>query len=226
MKISIIIPALNEEELIEQALGSSNGAPDLEQIVVDGGSLDRTVELARTLGARVLTAPACRATQMNAGAGAASGEILLFLHADTRLPKGFDEVVRQIAERPQFAAGAFRLHIDDPAIALRIIETGANWRARLLQLPYGDQAIFLRRDLFHRLGGYREIPILEDFDLIRRARRHGRIHIAPLPVSTSARRYRQRGAWRSFLSNQAAISAYCLGASPNGIARWYHRARP
>lgn len=222
MKISIIIPALNEEELIGQALCSSNGAPDLEQIVVDGGSRDRTEEIARSLGVRVLNSPACRATQMNIGAGAATGEILLFLHADTRLPEGFDGIVRHVAGRSRFAAGAFRLHIDDSAVALKIIEKGANWRARLLQLPYGDQAIFLRRDLFHYLGGYRHLPILEDFDLIRRARRHGQIIIAPLFASTSARRYLDRGPWRSFWINQAAITAYYLGVSPASIARWYY----
>ncbi len=152
--ISIIIPTLNEEENIAACLASTQNASNAERIVVDGGSRDRTVEIALACGARVLTSPAGRARQMNAGAEAASGDLFIFLHADTRLPEEFEGCVREILARPGIAAGAFEFRLDMSSPGLQIIERVANWRSRRLQMPYGDQAIFIRSALFREIGRF------------------------------------------------------------------------
>jgi rSAM/selenodomain-associated transferase 2/rSAM/selenodomain-associated transferase 1 len=222
-RISVIIPALDEREYIARALESAIRARDVEVLVIDGGSRDGTVELARSRGVRVISERPGRARQMNAGAAEATGDILLFLHADTRLPKGYDARVRRILARPGTAAGAFSLRFDASSRGLKWIERLANWRSRWLGLPFGDQAIFVRADLFHRLGGYREMPIMEDFELMRRLRLRGRIAMASKPAVTSARRWLARGTWWTTLIHQAIIGAYALGVSPARIARWFRR---
>lgn len=220
-RISVIIPALNESGWVARAVTSTRPARETEVLVVDGQSEDRTLEVARQSGARVLTAARGRAAQMNAGARAATGELLLFLHADSRLPAGFDGEVRRLLARPDVAAGAFRLAIDPNSRALRLIAAVANWRARRLELPYGDQALFLHAGLFEDLGGFPELPLMEDFELVRRLRRRGRIAIAPRSVRTSARRWRELGVGRTTLINQLAVAAYLAGVDPASIARWY-----
>ena len=224
-QISIIIPTLNEANYLGTALSSTLKATNVECLVVDGGSNDGTVELARNWGARVLLPESGRARQMNAGAAIARGQILLFLHADTRLPERFDEHVREALAQPGVLAGAFQLRIDSADRSLRIIEKVANWRSRQLQMPYGDQAIFVENSLFHQMGGFADIPIMEDFQFLCRIRRRGRIVIAPEPVTTSARRWKQLGTWQTTLLNQVIILAYCLGVAPSRIARWYHPDR-
>lgn len=192
-------------------------------IVVDGGSQDSTVEIAQSLGVKVLFAPAGRAAQMNVGAKAATGDILLFLHADTRLPARFDKLVRTALEQPGTIAGAFALQINASLWSLRLIEWGVNWRSRQLQMPYGDQAIFLKAEVFHNIGSFPELPLMEDFELMRHLKRKGRIVIIPAPVLTSGRRWLQRGVWKTTLTNQIAIIAYLKGIPPEQIARWYRR---
>lgn len=230
-KISIIIPVLNELKTIAATLASTEPSTNIEVIVVDGGSVDGTLDLVRSLGATGLSSPAGRAIQMNAGAVVATGDILLFLHADTRLPPEFDTMIRAAMESPpagvQVAvAGAFRLQIDAPASSFRAIERGVNWRSRFLQLPYGDQAIFLRATTFDRLGGFLELPIMEDFDSICRLKRLGHITIIPVPVITSARRWLKHGILKTTLINQIMIVAYLLGVSPQRLLRWYKRDLP
>ncbi len=219
--ISIIVPTLDVSEHIFAVLESTRAVPPVEVIVVDGGSRDGTAELARSWGATVICTARGRGNQMNLGAETARGEILLFLHGDTRLPAGYEVYVEEIAGRPGVVAGAFRLRFDSPSPWLRIIEWTANWRSRNRQLPFGDQGIFLRAGLFRRIGGFQEIPIMEDVELIRRLRRIGRIQTAPAPVVTSARRYEVGGVLKRVLINKAAISAHYLGVSPQRIARWY-----
>jgi len=223
--ISIIIPTLNEEENIAVCLRGTLNASQVERIVVDGGSRDQTMEIARSCGAKVLTSPTGRARQMNAGAEMASGDLLLFLHADTLLPEGFDDCVRQVLTQPGVAAGAFEFRLDATSRGLQIIERIANWRSRFLQLPYGDQAIFIRSALFREMGRYPDMPILEDFELVRRLKRKGRIHTASYPAITSARRWMAGGVWKTTLSHQLIVAAYYLGVSPTLIHRFAGRSR-
>ncbi|MFQ6079272.1 MAG: TIGR04283 family arsenosugar biosynthesis glycosyltransferase [Thermodesulfobacteriota bacterium] len=224
-RISIIIPTLNEAPNLPSTLASTQNALNLEVIVVDGGSTDETVNVARSWGAKVLSSSPGRARQMNAGAFRATGEVLLFLHGDTRLPRGYENHVREILARPGAVAGAFQLRVDGQVPGLRIMERLVNLRSRRLQFPYGDQAIFLRADQFREMGGFPDIPIMEDFELIRRLRRRGHIAIAPVPVLTSTRRWENLGIARTTLINYAIPLAYYLGVSPSQLARWYRRKR-
>ena len=224
-RISIIIPTLNEAAHLRATLATIKTASNVEVIVVDGGSSDGTVEMARSMGTEVITSSPGRARQMNAGAARAKGAILLFLHGDTRLPIGFDYHIHKILACPRAVAGAFQLRVDGNLPGLRIMERLVNVRSRRLQFPYGDQAIFLRADLFWKMGGFPDMPIMEDFELIRRLRRRGRIVIASVPVLTSARRWKNLGIVRTTLVNYAIPLAYYLGASPSRLARWYQRKR-
>jgi rSAM/selenodomain-associated transferase 2 len=159
---------------------------------------------------------------MNAGAKVARGDILLFLHADTRLPMKWANHVRSELDKPRVAGGAFTLKLDENARWSQIIEGLANLRSRRLRMPYGDQAIFIRARLFNRMGGFAELPIMEDFEFVRRLRNWGRISILPEPVVTSARRWRESGIWWTTAVNQAVIVGYFLGISPHLLARLYH----
>jgi rSAM/selenodomain-associated transferase 2/rSAM/selenodomain-associated transferase 1 len=221
-RISIIIPTLNEASNLAKTLASTSNAADVEVIVVDGGSTDKTIEVARSWGIEVLLSTPGRARQMNTGAARASGDILLFLHADTRLPIEFDGHLRRILARSGVAAGAFRLRVDSNLPGLRILEKLIDVRSRCLQFPYGDQGIFLRAELFWGMGGFPDMPIMEDFELVRRLRRRGRIVIAPVPILTSARRWEKLGMVRTTVINYAIPLAYYLGTSPSRLARWYH----
>jgi len=219
-RISVIIPALDEEESIGRAVDSATAWGALEVIVVDGGSRDRTVEIAGGRGAVVLASPAGRAVQMNAGAARAGGEILLFLHADTTLPDDYARSVREALDRPGVVAGAFELGIDGEGRRFRWVERLVGWRSRLRQMPYGDQAIFLAAEVFRELGGYPAIPIMEDVELIRRLRPRGRIQINPGRVRTSARRWAKHGVWKATLINQLCSFAYAIGIPAARIAGW------
>ncbi|MBF2051039.1 MAG: TIGR04283 family arsenosugar biosynthesis glycosyltransferase [Elainella sp. C42_A2020_010] len=218
--LSVIIPVLNEANRIQTALRSLQ-EEDVEVIVVDGGSQDDSVARAKAMGVKVVSSAQGRAVQMNVGAKAARGEVLLFLHADTSLPAGFVSLVRQTLAQPEIIAGAFELQIAGPEPGLRWIEGAVKWRSRLLQLPYGDQALFLMVETFRQLGGFIELPIMEDFELVRRLQRYGKIAIAPAAVITSGRRWQTLGVWRTTLINQLIIAAYFLGVSPARLAHWY-----
>ncbi len=219
-QLSVIVPTLNEERTIGPTLLRLVGRTDIEVIVADGGSVDETVSIARRMGCLVVPVRPGRGRQMNAGAAFASGEGLLFLHADTRLPADFEARIWSILNQGA-AAGAFRLRIEDPRQALRWIEWGANLRSRILQTPYGDQGLFMRAELFHQVGGYPNWPLMEDYELCRRIRRHGKIALANESVSTSARRWNRLGICRTTLMNQFIVAAFHLGVSPERLARWY-----
>lgn len=222
--ISIIIPTLNEAESIAITLKSAQARTEVEIIVADGESSDGTGEMAKGLGARLLTVTGGRAKQVNGAAKEASSNVLLFLHGDTRLPVGFDKHVLNLLSQPGTVAGAFALNIDGPEIGLRLIEKLANFRSRFFQMPYGDQAIFLKASLFRSIGGFPDIPIMEDFVFMQRVRREGRVVIAPIAVTTSSRRWKELGIIRTTLINQIVLLAYFWGWSPERLARWYRRA--
>ncbi|OUL34834.1 TIGR04283 family arsenosugar biosynthesis glycosyltransferase [Nostoc sp. 106C] len=223
--ISIIIPTLNEAANIKDTLATTQPSINIEVIVVDGGSQDDTVARAQSLGVKVILSSPGRAVQMNAGAVAASGEILLFLHADTRLPPGFDAMIRTALQEPKTVAGAFNLRIDASGWGIRLVEWGVNRRSHFLQMPYGDQAIFITKEVFQQIGGFPELPIMEDFELIRRLKSNGRIAIIAQPVVTSARRWLRKGILQTTLINQIVIVAYLLGVSPERIRSWYRQEK-
>jgi rSAM/selenodomain-associated transferase 2 len=222
--ISIIIPTLNEESNIKAVINSIQ-SHNIEIIVVDGGSEDKTLLIAKSLDVKVVVSSPGRANQMNTGAMVASGEILLFLHADTRLPIRFDEMVRRTLAKPGIVAGAFALQIDAPDWGLRLVEFGVKWRSHLWQMPYGDQAIFLTKDVFQKVGNFPQIPIMEDFELMRKLKSLGKIYLLPTPVITSPRRWLKKGILQTTILNQIIVIAYLLGVSPNRICNWYRQKR-
>ncbi|MBU0673868.1 MAG: TIGR04283 family arsenosugar biosynthesis glycosyltransferase [Proteobacteria bacterium] len=222
--LSVIIPTLNEEENLLATLGPLLNTPDQEIIVADGGSTDTTVSLAETAGAKVLESRQGRGAQMNTAARAAAGDILLFLHADTRVPAGYATMIRQTLARPGVSGGAFALDIADPGRALRVIARTATWRSRYLQLPYGDQGLFMTADTFHAVGEYPEIPIMEDFALVGKLRKRGRIITLPTPIITSNRRWQQRGTLTVTVLNQLMVTGYLLGFSPASLAILYRNS--
>jgi rSAM/selenodomain-associated transferase 2 len=219
--ISIIIPTYNEAKTIQATIDrlSSCKSSDIEIIVVDGGSQDETIAIASQFGVKVFQSNPGRATQMNAGAAIAQGEILLFLHADTWVPEGCDRWVEKGLE--DSIAGAFELTIAGSNWQLRLIEWGVKVRSHLFQLPYGDQAIFIHAETFHKLGGFPELPIMEDFVFVQKLKQQGRIAIVPAAVLTSARRWQTRGIWQTTLMNQVMILGFYLGVKPETLQRWY-----
>jgi len=220
-RISVIIPTLNEASYLPATLRSI-GRPDdkLEIIVVDGGSTDETLAIASDFGAKAFVGNRSRAIQMNAGAAVATGDTLLFLHADTLLPDGYVQGIEKSLDDDNIA-GAFRLRIDGRGVGLRAVEWGANLRSKLLQLPYGDQALFMRSKTFFELGGYRKLPIMDDFELVQRLRRIGKVTLSNDAVCTSSRRWKKTGILRTTIINQVCILAYRLGVSPERIAKLY-----
>jgi rSAM/selenodomain-associated transferase 2 len=217
--ISVIIPTLNEARILAAALDTVRERENVEIIVVDGGSSDGTLNVVRAHSVRTLQAPACRAVQMNAGAKQARGDIFLFLHADTQLPRNWANLVCRELSKSGVAAGAFALKLDENSLWAQVVERLANLRSHRLHMPYGDQAIFLKGDLFRTMGGFAELPIMEDFEFMRRLGRKGSISIIPEPVVASARRWRESGIWRTTAVNQLVIIGYFLGVSPNLLAR-------
>jgi rSAM/selenodomain-associated transferase 2 len=221
VRIAVVIPALDEAETVEAAIASARSADEI--VVVDGGSLDRTADRARAAGAQVLMSSRGRARQLEAGWRATGAEVVLFLHADTRLPDGWAAAVRDALAAPDVAGGAFALRFDDRSLAMRVVEWGAHRRAAVAGLPYGDQALFVRRRVLEAIGGIAPVPIAEDLDLVHALRAHGRLALLPLAVSTSARRYRKHGAFRTWLRHAVALVAWRVGVDRERIARWVRR---
>jgi rSAM/selenodomain-associated transferase 2 len=225
MSLSIIIPTLNEAAVLAQTLAAigveSNVDPNIEVLVVDGGSQDDTCAIAQTWGAKLLRSQPGRAQQMNLGAESAQNDILLFLHGDTLLPSGYYGLIKAAIAQPHTIAGAFDLTIDAPDLSLRLVEWGVRLRSRLLQLPYGDQGIFLKRETFARIGGYPNLAIMEDYQLIQNLKRLGKIAIVPIPVKTHPRRWRKLGILRTTVLNQIMILGYHLGIPPERLRTWY-----
>lgn len=222
MFASIIIPVWRDAAVLEEVLEGLPPGPDVEVVVAP--VLGDEQELARLLVTRPdlrwTPAPRGRAVQMNAGAAAARGRWLLFLHADSRLPANWIDVLRA-ADREGAAGGSFRFALDGAGWRPRMMERGVRLRVRLLGLPYGDQALFVRRDVFEALGGYRDWPLMEDVDLVLRLKKAGRLHHSAEPVVTSARRWTREGWLARSLSNMALAARFFLGTPPARLAQRY-----
>jgi rSAM/selenodomain-associated transferase 2/rSAM/selenodomain-associated transferase 1 len=220
--LSVIIPALNEATDIEAAVRRAL-CKDVEVLVVDGGSADGTPEAAARAGARVLTSPRGRSVQQNRGGEAAQGRVLLFLHADTLLPSDYVGAVFETLLSRNVVLGAFRFKTDLEKPAARVIEWLVNLRSRHLRLPYGDQGLFLRKEVFERTGGFPEVPIAEDLYFVKHLRRQGRLGLAGACITTSGRRWRKTGFLRTTWINQVVLVGLALRISPQVLSSIYHR---
>jgi rSAM/selenodomain-associated transferase 2 len=223
MKISVIIPVLREEAIINRAIERIRAVDRaVEIVVVDGDPQGRTLQAVICGQALLLASEAGRGRQMNEGARAAGGDILVFLHADTELPANAFGSISSAMMNGRLKGGAFDLAIDGQGVIYRLIEWVASLRSRLTRIPYGDQALFLRRDYFMEIGGYRDMPLMEDVDLMRRLKAGGdRICIIRGKAKTSARRWEQEGVLRCTLRNWAILVLYLLGVSPEKLVKWY-----
>lgn len=222
--LSVVIPTLDEAAVLGDTLAALPPGP-VEVIVADGGSRDATRAIARAHGCRVVASTPGRGVQMNAGAAAAKGGVLLFLHADTRLPPGAPEAIAAALADPEVVGGAFRLGIDSPDRFLRLVAEAANLRSRLTGVCYGDQAPFVRREAFAALGGFPPFPIMEDVAFGRALRRLGRVVLLEGRVATSARRWERENPLYTTLRNTALVSLFRLGVAPERLARWYRPVR-
>jgi len=227
--LSIVIPTLDEAKELPATLAALAAVVDddagIEVVVADGRSRDASVSIARRHGARVVVAEPGRASQMNAGARAGTGDPLLFLHADTRIGGGHVAELRRALRDPRVSHGSFAIALDAKGMAFRVIEAAANLRTRLDRTPYGDQAMFVRRAAFDAVGGFPEVPIMEDVMLARALRATGRfVLLGAPPVRTSARRWRRAGLVRTTLLNGLTRLLWEVGVSPRHLRRLYDRA--
>uniref|UniRef100_A0A7C4W6K1 DUF2064 domain-containing protein n=1 Tax=Desulfatirhabdium butyrativorans TaxID=340467 RepID=A0A7C4W6K1_9BACT len=221
---TVIIPTRNEACHIAETVRLALQGAD-EVIVADGGSEDDTRQKAEEAGAKVLMIPYGRGTQLNVAALEATGEILVFLHADTRLPDGFEGKIAQVLQNPDVPACAFELGIRGEGAGFQVVASLANVRSRLFRLPYGDQVLCMRKRDFLEIGGYVNWPILEDLELVLRLRRRGDMHIIPQKVWTSARRWKRLGVLRTTLINQVLLAGYLVGMDPYRMTSLYRGVR-
>ncbi len=221
MSLSVIIPTLNEEAGLGSTLESvRQSAPGSEVVVADGGSEDTTLRIACGVpGVRWISAPRGRGTQMNAGAAVATGDVLLFLHADTHLPSAAGALVAAALDDPRVVGGSFFLGFDSAHPLLRLYSIASRLNVRWA--TYGDQAFFVRRESFERVGGFPPQPLFEDVAMQARIRRLGRCVKIQRPVRTSARRFLRVGVVRQQVLNASLVLAYHLGVSPRRLAAWY-----
>jgi rSAM/selenodomain-associated transferase 2 len=221
--LSVIIPALNEAEYIQSTLVplQSMRARGVEVVLVDGGSDDETVSLARPFTDRVIRSARGRAQQMQAGVAISSGRVLWFLHADTRVPDNADQLILAALENGLFGWGRFDVTLSGGHILLRTIAWLMNRRSRLTGIATGDQAIFIRRELFDRIGGFQPIPLMEDIALSRALKQHCRPACINQKIESSPRRWHKHGVTRTILSMWGLRFAYFLGVSPEQLAKYY-----
>ncbi len=223
MKLSVVIPTWNEAQNLAATLDS---LPERAEVVVaDGGSVDGTAEIARRSGARVLDCEPGRARQMNRGARETRGDTLLFLHADAVLGPGAAEAIERALADPEVVGGFFRLRIRSSKAALRLAAIGSRLRARALRMPYGDQGLFLRRSVYEEIGGFPDVPFLEDVALIRMVRRKGRLAPLEVTLSTGDRHWRELGVVLTTLLDWTTVGLYFAGVSPSTLAPQYFRWR-
>jgi rSAM/selenodomain-associated transferase 2 len=220
--VSVVIPALNEAGRIAEAIDSAFAADAAEVIVCDGGSSDSTVDVARERGAQVFVTRPMRARQLNLGASEASQDYLIFLHADTTLPAEAATLAAHALE-DEAAFGGFQLRFAEDALKLRVAAAMINARTRITAAPWGDQAQFIERETFLRDGGFRDLPIMEDYELAERMKRIGKTVVLPERVTTSGRRFLEKGLLRTAAINWQIIVRYRLGADPHDLAKMYRR---
>lgn len=221
--VSIIMPVLNEAATLARRASALRALREhVELVLVDGGSDDGSLALAAECAHQTASTGAGRATQMNAGAALASGDYLLFLHADTRLPADFVRFVAEL-DRLRPGWGFFPVTLAPGLRGLALVQCLMNWRSRLTRVATGDQALFVRRDLFEALGGFPAIPLMEDVALSKQLRRRARPWIWPTPVETSSRRWQQHGVVRTVLLMWQLRLLYFLGVSPHHLHRRYYR---
>lgn len=225
MLVSVIIPTLNEESTIAETISSVREQAHCEIIIVDGGSDDQTWEQASGADLRLSSAKG-RAVQQNTGAKSSQGEILLFLHSDCRLqPEALTILLQELEANPGIQTGCFHQKIDAEGFKYRLLEWGNDLRVRILGWAYGDQGIFVRRELFEQVGGFPELPLMEDLYLMKRLKRETKIHLVEASVSVSARRWQQRGVVRQTLRNWVFVILAHLGVSAETLARHYPHVR-
>lgn len=224
-RISIIIPVWNEASTINQTINNIFTLPfkgKFEVIVVDGSPHGETINAIQRKDVRKVIAEKGRSKQINRGALHADGEILLFLHADTMLPDDALQGISSVMAKGDFVGGAFDLGIQSNRPIFRVIETAASLRSRITRIPYGDQGIFIRKDYFHKLGGFKEVPLMEDVEFMRRIKRAGyKICILPSRVKTSPRRWEKEGILYCTMRNWILITLYLSGISPERLAKLY-----
>jgi rSAM/selenodomain-associated transferase 2 len=221
-KVSVVIPALDEAAYVERAVISARAADEV--IVVDGGSSDETAARARSAGAEVMAAPRGRGIQLHRGAQRATGEWLLFLHADSVLEEGWRTALLALPGR--VAGGAFRFAIDSRRPVFRALEWGVACRCRLLALPFGDQGLFARRSAYSRIGGFRPYPLMEDVDFVRRLRRAGPLALLRPRAFTSPRRWERLGVLGAIVRNGWLLAQFAAGRPPEELARGYRAQTP
>jgi rSAM/selenodomain-associated transferase 2/rSAM/selenodomain-associated transferase 1 len=226
VRVSVVIPALEDAALVGAAVESAISAGAAEVLVADGGSRDATREVATAAGARVIASEPGRASQMNAGAAQATGDVLLFLHADTTLPPGACALAAEALARPGVVGGGFGYSVTADARHGALISASGRVRPSLGGPPWGDQAQFVSRDTFFELGGFPDLPVMEDWEFIHRLRRFGRVVTLPQRVITSARTWEEFGLIFPTALNIAVIGAYRMGVDPHRIARWRRRIAP
>lgn len=226
-KFSIIVPVLNEQVRINSFLDKVNRQSydgNFEIIIVDGDSLGGTINAVRDNSVICLTSPRGRGRQMNNGAAKARGEILIFLHADTTLPDNALGKISRALQDKDYVGGAFNLKIDSDRLFLKYISVRTSLRSHWNRIPYGDQAIFIRKKYFEQIGRFKEIPLMEDVDLMRRIKKDGKkIIILPDKVTTSARRWENDGALYTTMRNRILVGLFYLGVSPHKLAKYYWR---
>ena len=224
--LSIIVPMLNEMESIAATLSALRaGAPQAEIIVIDGGSDDGCQTVARALCDTLIEAPRGRAGQLNAGAARAGGQVLAFVHADTIVPATFAADIQAAMHNPAVVGGRFDLTLDSPGLPYCLIGWLISLRSRLSRTGTGDQAIFVRREVFERLGGFPQIDICEDLDFARQLKRAGTVACLRSRVVTSARRWQRAGLIRTIAKMWAIRLCYLTGVSPARLRRWYADVR-
>jgi len=228
LQLSVIIPALNEAAAITATLQALQPLRERghEVIVVDGGSQDLTADLSRPLADRVIQASVGRATQMRVGAAAAAGSVLWFLHADTIAPQHADRLILETLQHPRTGWGRFDVQLSQTRLLLRCVAWMMNQRSRISGIATGDQGLFVRRRIYDGVGGFPEIPLMEDVALSRALRRHGRPARIRQPLVSSPRRWLAHGVLRTILRMWALRLAYFLGVSPARLAAYYAPHRP